>query len=115
MDPLKTDCRHFRPDRPCTPHKLHGVPWSEAKPPPDRLAGHPVSAILLPDDVHTLVRLGVLRSEGAHRKTPVMITDVADTTSVSGLIRSGASDMALLETAAELLCNQIVRLVRRRR
>lgn len=25
MDPLKTDCRHFRPDRPCTPHKLHGV------------------------------------------------------------------------------------------
>jgi heptosyltransferase-2 len=25
MDPVKTDCRHFRPDRPCTPHKLHGV------------------------------------------------------------------------------------------
>ncbi len=25
MDPLKTDCRHFRPDRPCGPHKLHGV------------------------------------------------------------------------------------------
>jgi len=25
MDPLKTDCRHFRSDRPCTPHKLHGV------------------------------------------------------------------------------------------
>jgi hypothetical protein len=25
MDPLKTDCRHFRPDRPCAPHKAHGV------------------------------------------------------------------------------------------
>jgi len=25
MDPLKTDCRHFRPDRPCAPHKQHGV------------------------------------------------------------------------------------------
>jgi len=25
MDPLKTDCRHFRPDRPCAPHKEHGV------------------------------------------------------------------------------------------
>jgi ADP-heptose:LPS heptosyltransferase len=25
MDPLKTDCRHFRPDRPCTPHKRLGV------------------------------------------------------------------------------------------
>jgi len=25
MDPIKTDCRHFRPDRPCTPHKRHGV------------------------------------------------------------------------------------------
>jgi heptosyltransferase-2 len=25
MDPIKTDCRHFRPDRPCTPHKVHGV------------------------------------------------------------------------------------------
>ncbi len=25
MEPLKTDCRHFRPDRPCAPHKAHGV------------------------------------------------------------------------------------------
>ncbi len=25
MDELKTDCRHFRSDRPCTPHKRHGV------------------------------------------------------------------------------------------
>ncbi len=25
MDPVKTDCRHFRPDRPCAPHKQHGV------------------------------------------------------------------------------------------
>jgi ADP-heptose:LPS heptosyltransferase len=25
MIPLKTDCRHFRGDVPCTPHKLHGV------------------------------------------------------------------------------------------
>jgi ADP-heptose:LPS heptosyltransferase len=25
MIPLKTDCRHFRGDIPCTPHKLHGV------------------------------------------------------------------------------------------
>jgi hypothetical protein len=31
------------------------------------------------------------------------------------LIRGGASDMALVETDAELLCNQVVRLVRRRR
>ncbi|MFT7463282.1 MAG: ADP-heptose:LPS heptosyltransferase, partial [Pseudohongiellaceae bacterium] len=25
MDELKTDCRHFNGDRPCKPHKLHGV------------------------------------------------------------------------------------------
>lgn len=25
MDALKTDCRHFRSDRPCKPHKAHGV------------------------------------------------------------------------------------------
>lgn len=25
MIPLKTDCRHFRGDVPCTPHKVHGV------------------------------------------------------------------------------------------
>ena len=25
MPDLKTDCRHFHGDRPCTPHKLHGV------------------------------------------------------------------------------------------
>lgn len=25
IDQLKTDCRHFRSDIPCTPHKLHGV------------------------------------------------------------------------------------------
>ena len=25
MDHIRTDCRHFRPDRPCAPHKEHGV------------------------------------------------------------------------------------------
>ena len=81
----------------------------------DLLQKEDIQAILLPGDALASARLHSLRSEGPHRKTPVLVVDVTDPSSVVSLIRAGASDMALVDTDREQLCHQTLRLIRRRR
>jgi DNA-binding NarL/FixJ family response regulator len=96
-------------------HKLHAVPWLHGELPPGQLTGHPIQVILMPGNQHAIDRISRLRAEPTHRKTPVLVTDIADATEVIPLIRAGASDMTLAGTSDEPLCNQVVRLVRRGR
>lgn len=96
-------------------HKMRAVGWGGKKVPPAHLGKQDIQAILVPGDSLAAARIHSLRSEGPHRKTPVLVVDVTDPTSVVSLIRAGASDMALLDTDREQLCHQTLRLIRRKR
>jgi hypothetical protein len=96
-------------------HKVRAVGWGGKKIPPAHLGRQDIQAILLPGDPLAVARIQSLRSEGPHSKTPVLVVDVEDPTSVVSLIRAGASDMALADTDREQLCHQTLRLIRRKR
>jgi hypothetical protein len=72
-------------------------------------------AALLAWDARTIGRLEELRRHPTLAALPVLIVDVPEANLLPSLIRAGASDAALVNTADGILSQRLWRLIRRRR
>jgi hypothetical protein len=79
---------------------------------PDR---RPWQALCLPSDAHAARRTQSVRADALMTKVPMLVLDMADASEGPGLIRAGASDVALARLDDPSVCQKVLRAVRRGR
>ena len=98
---------------------IDAVAWGVDEPPPERIAGRPVSAIVVHGDAQATDRTRRTRapdsSSAIVAKLPLLVAGLDDADAVPGLIRAGASDVAMNDVGDEQVCRKVWRLVRRKR
>ena len=92
---------------------VHASPWRAATPPVEPVDGKPPQAVLVPGDAYAAERVRALRARPGG--PPVLVIDLPDAAATPGLIRAGASDVALAAVADDAICAKVWRAIRRGR
>ena len=79
---------------------------------PDR---HPWSAVVIACDEHAARRTAAVRADPTLARLPVLVVDLPDAGASPGMIRAGASDVALRAVDDVAVCGKVLRALRRGR
>lgn len=94
-------------------HGVNGVLWNKDAPPGEAiLAKRPAKAVIVSGE-DSVARVKAVRAEASTAKVPVLVIEAKAPT--PEYIRAGASDVSPAGALHEIVCKQVVRLIRRGR
>ncbi|MFO0557638.1 MAG: serine/threonine-protein kinase [Polyangiales bacterium] len=94
-------------------HRVNGVVWKQEGVPSETVLSKRPAKVIVVSGVDSVQRVKELRAAAHTAKTPVMVLDA--NASTPEYIRAGASDVVAPGSSQEVVCKQIVRLIRRGR